>query len=359
MKLVYFSPVPWNSVAQRPHFFVKNALEHGFTSVLWVEPTPSRFPRVKDFRTKLFSVEANSFNKPKQVKVIRPRCIPIEPLGVSFDIVNYFSFSRIIKSIENDFSGNDTILVIGKPSRLANMVLGRVEFNNTIFDMMDDFPHFFEGISAKSVRNIQATVLGKANICLFSSSNLYEQYSKYAAESRLLLNACEQSFYEKCRSLAEKKHQNNQRVFGYIGSVAEWFDWSKVIKLAEDNPKDKVIIVGPNYATRMPVLPLNIQILPAIEHDDIPYLLASFDYGLIPFKVCKLTKSVDPVKYYEYIAAGIKVISTEFGEMKNRVERKNVYSFENFSSGIKCVPEPLKTWSMRYSQLFRELTGES
>lgn len=358
MKLVYFSPVSWNSVAQRPHFFVKNALEHGFTSVLWIEPTPSRLPQVKDFRTKLISVEANSFNKPDSVEIIRPRCIPIEPFGVCFDFVNYISLNRIIKTIENNFSGDDTILVIGKPSRLANKVLERVGFNKTIFDMMDDFPHFFKGMSAGSVRKIQTTILGKVKLCLFSSSNLYEQYSKFAFESKLLLNACEHSFYDKCQALPNEKPLNNQKVFGYIGSIAEWFDWDKVIKLAVDNPKDKVVIVGPNYSSRIPALPLNVQILPAIEHDNIPSLLSSFDYGLIPFKECELTKSVDPVKYYEYVAAGIKVISTEFGEMKNRVERKNVYSFDNFSSGIQYEPEPLVTWNMRYSQLFSELTND-
>ena len=43
--------------------------------------------------------------------------------------------------------------------------------------------------------------------------------------------------------------------------------------------------------------------------------MARFAVGLIPFRRNTLTESVDPVKYYEYRAMGIPVLSTGFGEM--------------------------------------------
>ena len=45
---------------------------------------------------------------------------------------------------------------------------------------------------------------------------------------------------------------------------------------------------------------------------------AALSAGIIPFKVNRLTAAVDPIKYYEYRAAGLPVISTEFGEMRQR-----------------------------------------
>jgi hypothetical protein len=44
--------------------------------------------------------------------------------------------------------------------------------------------------------------------------------------------------------------------------------------------------------------------------------MQSFSVGLIPFLQTRLTKSVDPIKYYEYRAMGLPVISSTFGEMR-------------------------------------------
>ncbi len=46
--------------------------------------------------------------------------------------------------------------------------------------------------------------------------------------------------------------------------------------------------------------------------------MARFDVGLIPFRRNHLTASVDPIKYYEYRALGLPVISTDFGDMSYR-----------------------------------------
>ncbi len=46
--------------------------------------------------------------------------------------------------------------------------------------------------------------------------------------------------------------------------------------------------------------------------------MAEFDVGLIPFKQNALTAAVDPIKYYEYRALALPVISTDFGEMHER-----------------------------------------
>ena len=46
--------------------------------------------------------------------------------------------------------------------------------------------------------------------------------------------------------------------------------------------------------------------------------MANFDVGIIPFKNNPLTASVDPIKFYEYRAMALPVISTDFGEMSLR-----------------------------------------
>lgn len=356
MRLVYLSPVPWNSIAQRPHFFAKVALRSGFSSVLWVEPTPSRLPQLNDVRTKLFSVEADSFNKPEEIQILKPKCIPIEPLGALYDWVNRKTISEAKKRIQlYSLNTEDTVLVIGKPSRFALEIMSRLKFCKIIFDVMDDFPQFFQGVSARSMEKVHRRVIQSADVCFFSSHNLQLKYGSLAKQSELVLNACDDEFKNQCQLLLHDRSLRTSatKIFGYVGSIAEWFDWDSVIHLAKDNPADKIIIVGPNYCNQIPKLPVNIELRKAVKHSEIPKLMMTFDYGLIPFKLNELTSSVDPVKYYEYIAAGLPVISTSFGEMKYRHEAGFAIPFDTFKNKNQIELEDLVTWSDRFYKLLR------
>ena len=53
--------------------------------------------------------------------------------------------------------------------------------------------------------------------------------------------------------------------------------------------------------------------------------MQEFSVGLIPFKRNALTASVDPIKYYEYRALGLPVLSTCFGEMALRKAESGVF----------------------------------
>lgn len=358
MRLVYLSPVPWNSVAQRPHFFVKAALRSGFSSVMWVEPTPSRLPKLKDFRTKLFSIEADSFNKPEAVEILKLRCLPIEPFSTVYDLVNRKTILGALKRIQEYCLGDEeTILVIGKPSRFALKAMPCANFRKIIFDVMDDFPQFFQGRSARRMEEAHRGIIQSADMCLFSSHNLQKKYSYLAKQSELVLNACDKEFLAKCQSLSHRRETkaSDIRIFGYVGSIAEWFDWVSIIKLAKDNPKDRVVIVGPNYSRNTPVLPENVELKKAVKHGELPKLLASFNFGLIPFIQNELTNSVDPVKYYEYVAAGLSIITTEFGEMKLRVVSGKAVSFSQFKKGITSDLDISVTWEERFNHIFKAL----
>lgn len=350
MVLVYLSPVSWNSIAQRPHFFVKTALACGFDSVVWVEPTASRLPKWNDLYTKVRNIEADSFDKPCNIDIVSPGCIPVEPFGIIYDIVNYNAINGVIRQIESKILGQNAILVIGKPSRLANSLIRNRVFNRTVFDVMDDYPFFFSGLSSKSVFKNMMGLINQVDICLFSSSALMENYGIYARQKLLVLNACDDDFCAIAANKAAKKESLN-KVYGYIGSIASWFDWDVVIKLANENPLDRVILVGPNYAAKIPRLPANIELRGAVPHSEVAEIMSTFDYGIIPFKINKLTESVDPVKFYEYQAYGLSIISTPFGEMTYRITTGVVADFHNYRTFRKPANQLVATWSQRFSEV--------
>jgi hypothetical protein len=74
------------------------------------------------------------------------------------------------------------------------------------------------------------------------------------------------------------------------------------------------------------------------------HALRSFDVGLIPFRLNELTASVDPIKYYEYRASGLPVISTAFGEMNYRSGEPGTF----ISQSINDIPD-LASLALQYS----------
>ncbi|PSW03902.1 glycosyltransferase [Photobacterium lipolyticum] len=354
MDLIYFSPVPWNSIAQRPHFFIKEAIKQGFDNIIWVNPTPSRFPELYDLRRVLSPFEASSFDIPPQVKVISPRLIPIEPFNSGYKLLNKSKLDIIVAEIKSEIKHESRHIVVGKPCLLAEKVLAEIDFTSTALDMMDDFPCFFSGLSRVSVGKTLERMIQQVDLCIYSSTSLGEKYSLTNLNSMLVLNACDEHFLQKAQS-RKRNPRTEKLIFGYVGTVATWFDWDVVLKLSSQYPESEIHIVGPNYSSTPSALPTNVTLFPAIEHSKVSEVIATFDYGLIPFKQNELTESVDPVKYYEYLAHQIPVISTPFGQMKYRIENNNVHDFSVFSVNYQIEPESTVTWHNRFRPFFNLL----
>ncbi|UXI00541.1 glycosyltransferase [Photobacterium sp. TY1-4] len=351
MNIIYLSPVSWNSIAQRPHFFAKNCLEQGVENFYWIQPTASRFPKLSDFRTKVVGVESKGIEKPSNLHILNcSGLLPIEPLEDIYSKLNHVAIKYFIGKLQAiGFDSNNTILISGKPSRLALHMIEGFTFKKIIFDIMDDYPYFFDGIASKSVANLLTRSLSLSDEVWFSSTGLFDKYKDNTTVSKVIRNACDSSFVQSLQGV--EKVNSDYCVYGYIGSIASWFDWDFVIKLAKSKPDSVVRLIGPCY-TKLPDLPDNISVEPAVEHSEIASLLVSFDYGLIPFKLDELTEAVDPVKYYEYVAAGIPIISTAFGEMKHRVNEGKVLTLEMHLNGCMPKENEVITWEDRFKDIF-------
>ncbi|WP_312972244.1 hypothetical protein [Atlantibacter sp.] len=359
MAIVYLSPVSWNSIAQRPHFFADFLAKNNKAKVIWVDPLPSRFPKIDDIRTKLIGVEADSISKMENIIVIRARnVIPIEPLNKLYKVINVYSLNKLIQRIKDEVGSQYCSLVIGKPSAFSLKLMKAINFKYVIADVMDDYPQFFSGLAQVSVNKLLKDILGKADIALFSSSGLINKYSSLAASSLLIKNACSHDFLSQLQENSSDVNTQYLKkeviTYGYIGSIAKWFDWDFIFRLSSEKPNSLIRIIGPNYS-KLINLPKNVVLEPAIHHSQIPKIVKSFDYGLIPFKINELTDSVDPVKYYEYTAAKVPVISTSFGEMAQRIDSGFAVTLEQHLNNKHPIIESPIFWEDRFKLIDREV----
>ena len=358
MRLVYLSPVPWNSMSQRPHFFIQHAFHAGVKEIIWVEPYPGRLPNLGDLIPGRHAREPASKRTFDNFTVVPvPGVFPIEPFHFLFKLVNKRSL-ELVKRQLNEFKDENTILVIGKPSLLALELSKQSGWKRIFFDAMDNYPAFFKGYSSFSMTNIEKKVASTVNTVICTSHSLQEKFSKFN-NVELCLNACTSDFVTELHR--EKIESGKSIVFGYVGTIASWFDWRWVIELAELNPSSKIRLIGPLKTLKPVNLPKNITIEKAISHDEVPIVLSQIDVGLIPFQVNDITKYVDPIKFYEYSAKKIPLLSTQFGEMfwhyKKIDDHKVDFPFEVPNNTLYFDEDSLKsvTWEDRFAELFLKI----
>jgi hypothetical protein len=193
---------------------------------------------------------------------------------------------------------------------------------------MDDFPEFYRGLSRAAMGRRELAVSARVTRISVSSAALADRFAVYHSKLTLALNACA---IETLPPPNATTKSSGRPVLGYVGTIGHWFDWPFVFALAEANPSMCIRLIGPTYALPPGPVPSNIELLPACDHATAMRLMQEFSVGLIPFKRIDLTASVDPIKYYEYRALGLPVISTRFGEMARRDGRAGVFLTDKHS----------------------------
>ena len=303
--------------------------------MLWIEPYPTRFLRLNDLgRLRALPASGLSVETPSWVTVLKPGGLPIEPLPGS-GWVNQ-QLWRHAFGVISDFVGDSKVLLaIGKPSVMALVLLKRFHHCPSLYDAMDDFPAFYTGLSRLALARRERLIAQRVDTIWASSTAIQKNLGRYNNDVRLVHNGLDLSVLPPASGT--RSGSSEKRILGYVGTIAAWFDWDWVCALAQARPKDEIRLIGPVFERPAKKLPDNIVLLPACNHDAALKAMMDFDVGLIPFKRNKLTDSVDPIKYYEYSALALPVLSTSFGEMRFRSNIPGVFISQSVSDSAELA----------------------
>lgn len=354
MRLVYISPVPWASFAQRPHKFVEWFHTRFGGHVLWIDPYPTRLPALGDSRRINMRPVGGEVKIPTWLTVVLPGALPIEPIAGS-GFLNRVLWRDVLLAVDKFVVKGDCRVGVGKPSVLALQVLARTSGCTAFYDAMDDFPAFYKGLSRKAMERRERAVARGVSQILASSSALLNRFAAHRPKVTLVRNACAADMLASVYSLRKSR---STPILGYVGTIGHWFDWQLVCEIAKQNPSLHVQLIGPVYSSPPGSLPGNVELLSACDHATAIRAMQQFSAGLIPFKRTDLTASVDPIKYYEYRALGMPVLSTRFGEMALRDEAAGVFlmdvgldlrSIVDAALGYECEMEAVQEFRIKNS----------
>jgi hypothetical protein len=100
-----------------------------------------------------------------------------------------------------------------------------------------------------------------------------------------------------------------------MGTISHWTDVDTLLALARTVPTGSVIVIGPWEVPAPADVPANFHALGSRPYNRLPDYLSNLDVALIPFKTGPLTHAVNPVKLFEYAAAGLPIVATTTYEL--------------------------------------------
>jgi glycosyltransferase involved in cell wall biosynthesis len=207
---------------------------------------------------------------------------------------------------------------VGTPSFAVLEALIGVDTATMVYDCMDNFPLFHE--ERLQIIEAERQIASSADVVFTTAMELYERMRTSNRHTVLLPNAADYPHFSVAAAqleIPDDLRSFHKPLIGYIGEVASWFDLDIVRQVALHRRDWTIIIIGPVHVgaayslRRFP----NVHFLGVKPYADLPAYLSQFDVCLLPFKIDALTSSVNPIKLYEYLAAGKPVVSTPLREV--------------------------------------------
>jgi glycosyltransferase involved in cell wall biosynthesis len=160
----------------------------------------------------------------------------------------------------------------------------------------------------------------------------------------------------------------------FVGDMNDWVDIELIADCARALPEVNFVLIGPGIDRgTADVLPNNVHALGVRPYCEVPAYLMHADLGLIPFhqrRCASLVKHINPLKLYEYFAAGIPVVSTRWSEIEGLSSPARLCgSSEEFVTAVQqSLREPVEkdllydyarrsSWPSRLDRLFSWLDG--
>lgn len=183
-----------------------------------------------------------------------------------------------------------------------------------VFDYLDEYAGFSHE-DKRLVQPAMESLLQHAEAVVATAEYLYHKAELATGRRYLIRNGVESRLFEQ----AYCEHTGNSKpVVGYYGVVSDWFAYDMILALENSGLDIEIRLIGVASPTAKQKLSgcKKVTMGDSLPYARLPEALAQFDVCLIPFDVSNpLIQATNPVKFYEYLAAGKKVVATSIPEL--------------------------------------------
>lgn len=155
--------------------------------------------------------------------------------------------------------------------------------------------------------------LRRCDLVVTSSVDLHDGLREAGIDALLIENGVEIEHFRRPLAKPVEYAAVAGPIAVYVGATEPWVDLGLIVASASMNPSTSFFVIGPRPGTMAVAQPANLHWLGPRSRDVLPAYLQHAQVGLIPFHLSEhraLLRGVNPLKLYEYAAAGLPVVST-------------------------------------------------
>ncbi|GJD66699.1 glycosyltransferase [Methylobacterium frigidaeris] len=292
--LVCFSHLRWSFVWQRPQHLLSRAARH--FDVLFIEE-----PVFEPVEISLLRVEAVAPGITVAVPVLA------QSQSYAADQVQ----ARLIREFLHERSHPKRVFWYYTPAALG--ISGDFDRNLTVYDNMDELSAF-RGASPDLVAQ-EAELLTQADLVFTGGRSLYEAKRGAHPSIHCFPSSVDAAHFARAREAGPDPDDQaaipHPRI-GFFGVIDERLDRELLAATASLRPDWHFVMIGPVVKIEPESLPHreNIHWLGPKPYGALPDYLRHWDLGLMPFALNEATRFISPTKTPEFLAAGLRVIST-------------------------------------------------
>ncbi len=256
--------------------------------------------------------------------------------------INQWMERRQLRAVCRSLNLRSPVLWIN-PQYSVHMA-GKLNESCVIYDITDDW------ISLNQQERMRRLVIADddrllrvADAVIVCSERLFELKRSRAKRLYLIPNGVEVERYrfvcaqspgdpgfaeaEEKLPVPEKPQGWPKPVFGYTGTLhPDRVDTDLILALASAYPSGTIALIGPNLLrpedrARLEQFP-NVRIVGAVPYAELQSWMRAFDVCIVPHQVTPFTESLNPLKLFEYLAAGLPVVSTDVAGFRDFADRE-------------------------------------
>lgn len=356
MNIIIFSTADWdNPFWTNKQHMAKNFEKHGH-KVIYVDSLGIRKPKVDKRDILRILKRFKSLFKPykkvsSNIWVVSPFILPFHKYKAVAKFNDIF-LSIVIKILMYFLDFKKYFFWTYSP--VTNTIIDKFSAINKIYHCVDDLsalPNVDKDILIEKEKEL----ISKSDYIFTTSENLFNYIKPLNENSYYQNNVCDYEHFSKAKKLDYKMPDDIFKIKGikiiFVGAISSYkVNFELLNQIAKKNPTWNILMIGQigegQPETKIDLLEScsNIHLLGAKNYDDIPMYLHFSDVSIIPANLNDYTKSMFPMKFFEYLSSGLQVVSTNLVSL-NQYSNLCYISSTNleFENNLKLVFDKKET----------------
>lgn len=244
----------------------------------------------------------------------------------------------------------------------APQLIKDLNFGAVVSDLIDDQRAWSVNnqIYYKKLNENYRSVLSKSDLVFANCESLANTFVDHTDQIHVVPNAAE-CLLGRGQGVERRFDSIDKPIVGYVGNLRDRIDWILLHKVVTELSHFHFIFIGPEGDSKNAQTLAkheNVDMLGVVPYDEMVGCLGEFDAAIVPHLNNHLTAKMNPLKVYNYFAAGVPVVSTEVANLADFGSNLTVASnTESFINAIReSVSRKINTESGEWNKKMKSIS---